>query len=370
MSISPLDKITTTQAAIAVSSVLIGAGIITMTRTASRVMDTPDIWIATLMGSILALAMAIIAAKLSQRFPGKTFYEYGRIIAGKPIGWLLNFVLIVYFLLLAGYEARILYELVTTFLLERTPMEVIIISFLCAGTYLLAGGINPMMRIFELYFPPAIIIFFFIFLLGFQRFELDNLRPVMGQGLMPVLKGIPTTFLFYTGYEIMLVITAFMEEPRKAVKAVIIGIVIPTVIYVLASVVVIGVLTVEETKTLTWPTASLINSIEYPGGFVENFQIFFLIVWVLAVYTTFVGAYYILSLGVSHVFKVDYDISIYAILPLIYLIAVFPQNIDAIFKFGDFIGYYGGFFSALISPALLVTSLIRRKGRVKKHNEK
>lgn len=370
MSINTSDKITTTQAAIAVSSVIIGAGIITITRTASRTVGTPDIWITTLIGGLVALSMAIIAAKLSRRFPGKVFYEYSGIIAGKPIGWLLSLFLTVFFLVLAGFEVRILYELVATFLLERTPIEVVIIAFLCAGTYLIAGGINPMVRIFELYFPPAIIIFLIIFLLGFQRFELDNLRPVLGQGVTPVLKGIPTTFLFYTGFEIMLVITAFMEEPRKAVKAAIIGMVTPTIIYVLASVVVIGVLTVEETKTLTWPTASLINSIEYPGGFVENFQIFFLIVWILAVYTTYVGAHYMSSLGASYIFKINHSISIYAFLPVIYIIALLPQNIDAVFKFGDYIGYFGGFISALISPALLVTSIIRRKGYVGKLNEK
>jgi spore germination protein len=369
MAANPKDKISTAQAAVAVSSLIIGAGIITMTRSAARVIDSPDIWISVLLGGLIAIVSGIILVKLSQRFPEKTFYQYSGIIAGKPIGWMLSLFFIAYYIALAGFEARILSELVRTFLLKTTPAEVVIISFMSVGAYLVVGGINPIARAFELYFPVVIVIFLSVLLLGFQRFELDNLRPVLGQGLTPVLKGIPTTFLIYVGFEIMMILTAFMKEPQKAVKAVVIGTTIPCILYTFMSVVVAGVLTVDEVKTLTWPTATLINTIEYLGAFIENFQIFFMIVWVLSMYSTFVAAHYMASLGISMIFKKDYNIFVYALLPIIYLAAILPKNLESVFQFGDYIGYTGICTSGAVPLALLIIALIRRKGRVKKRNE-
>ncbi len=49
-------------------------------------------------------------------------------------------------------------------------------------------------------------------------FEIDNLRPVLGLGIKPVLDGIKTTSPAYTGPEIMLILLVFMEQRKKAVK--------------------------------------------------------------------------------------------------------------------------------------------------------
>ncbi len=42
--------------------------------------------------------------------------------------------------------------------------------------------------------------------MSFKIFEIDNLRPVLGDGIVPVLKGVKTTSLAFTGPEIMLLL--------------------------------------------------------------------------------------------------------------------------------------------------------------------
>ena len=76
-------------------------------------------------------------------------------------------------------------------------------------------------------------------------FEIDNLRPVLGLGIKPVLDGIKTTSLAYTGPEIMLILLVFMEQRKKAVKAILVGISIPLIFYVITVVMVIGALSIE-----------------------------------------------------------------------------------------------------------------------------
>jgi spore germination protein len=46
-------------------------------------------------------------------------------------------------------------------------------------------------------------------------------------------------------------------------------------------------LTLNEVITLTWPTMEFVKQIEFPGAFFEHFEIFFITIWLLNMFTTF-----------------------------------------------------------------------------------
>lgn len=50
-------------------------------------------------------------------------------------------------------------------------------------------------------------------------FEIDNLRPVLGLGIKPVLDGIKTTSLAYTGPEIMLILFGIYGTTKESSKS-------------------------------------------------------------------------------------------------------------------------------------------------------
>ncbi|SEM81709.1 GerAB/ArcD/ProY family transporter [Lihuaxuella thermophila] len=357
---NPKDQITSSQAAVAVASILVGAGILTLPRSAAEQMNTPDGWIAVILGGLVTMGIAAVLVKLSQRFPGKTFYLYSQEIVGKFLGYLLSLVLVVYFTLLAGFEIRTMGEVTKSYLLLATPKEVTMIMMLWVGVYLVVGGINPMMRLFEILLPPTVLIFFVVLLLSLQIFELDNLRPVLGQ-VTPLFKGVQTTSLAYAGVEAMLILTAFMREPDKAVKAVLVGIAFPIAFYVMTMVMVIGGLSVDLAKLTTWPTISLIQSFEVTGIVFERFETFLLAVWILQIFTTFASAYYFAALGLSQLFKKNIHPFIYALLPLIYLVAMTPKNVNDLFKLGDLLGYIFVFVAGIMPPILLAIAVLRGK---------
>ncbi|RKD31386.1 GerAB/ArcD/ProY family transporter [Thermohalobacter berrensis] len=362
----PKDKISTIQATLAISATIIGVGILTLPRTAGKAVGTPDIWLAVLLGGLIVLVFGYIVAKLSQRFPDKTFFEYSLDITGKSIGYLINIFIVVYFTLLAAYEARILAELIRTYLLSRTPIEVIITIFISVGVYLVVGGINPLVRIFEFFFPIVVFLFLFTMFIGLSIFELENLRPVLGQGIMPVLKGVQATALSYLGFEIMLIFTSFMEKPKDAVKATFIGISLTIVCYLITVVVAIGGLTVKEAQSLTWPTAAVAAEGEIPGAFLERFEVFFTIMWTLAIFTTYAIAHYISGLGLGQIFKRNINPFIYGLVPVIYIIAMAPQNLNTVFQLGDILSYMAILTSGIIPTTLLLIAMIRGIGNEKK----
>lgn len=337
-----------------------------MQRDTGRIVNSPDIWLTVLITGLIFLFLGIISAKLSKRFPSETIFQYNKTIVGSFFGTLLSIASIIFYILLSSFEVRILAELVRTYLLIRTPKEVVIISFICVGTYLVIGGINSIARTFQLYLPVILFILMSILFLGIHEFELENLMPVLGKGMLPIIKGIGESSLSYMGLGIIAVMTAFMKNPGKIINAAVIGVAIPIVVYVICALIIVGVLTIDEVKTLTWPLASFVNAIEYPGGFVENFQVFFLVVWILAIYTTYVGVHYISCIGLSQVFNKEFDVFVYALNPLIYVIALLPDDLVEVFNMRSSLVYMGLAIEGVYPPLLLIIASIRKKGRDRK----
>ncbi|WP_044642994.1 spore germination protein [Risungbinella massiliensis] len=360
------DQIATSQAAIVIINYILAAGILTIPRTATEKVQTPDSWISIIIGGLLALIVGIVIVKLSQQFPEKTFYQYNQEIVGKWLGGLLSLLTIIYFFVLSAFEVRTMAEVTEYFLLEGTPIWAIIMPFMWVGFYLIIDGMNPIARLFDLIFPITVIIFLLVAFMSFGIFELDNLRPVLGMGVSPVLKGLKTTALAYLGPEIMLLLVAFMKQPNKGIQAVMIGIFIPMIMYVITIVMSIGAFSVDGVVTRTWPAIDLMRSFEVQGLVFERFESLLLVIWIMQIFSTFTITYYAASLGLAQVFKRDIRPFIYGLLPVIYLIAMIPKNTNDLFKLGDIVGN-GALYLFGVLPLLL---LIGAKWKERKNGAK
>ncbi|BFT73881.1 GerAB/ArcD/ProY family transporter [Paenibacillus sp. P36] len=358
--IRPNDRITTPQAAVILANILLGVGILTLPRFLADKMETPDGWITVIVGGILAFGFGLIMVKLSQHFPGKTFFEYSQIIAGKWIGKLLNLIMIVYFALFAGFEIRDMSEIINYLFLEKTPKEFIILVFMCVAVYLTAGGISSIARLFEFILPLTLVIIIASYSLSLNLFELENLRPVLGMGIGPIFKGLPETWRAFAGIETMLFVTAYMSRPEKAGKALLAGISISVFVYLITMIVVLGGIPYEQVATLTWPAISIVRSYELTGFFLERYESLLIVVRLIQVFTGFVMYQYIVSLGLSQTFKKAYYRYIYAVLPVIFIIAMYPKSINQVKALGDIVGSIFFGIIGLLAPILLIITVLRK----------
>lgn len=356
---SSKEQITNSQAAVILVNYILAAGILTLPRTSVEKVKTPDVWITVILGGIIAMIVGLIIVKLNQRFPGKTFYQYNQDIVGKWMGGFFSLLVIGYFFTISAYEVRTMAEVTGLFLLEGTPTWAIILPFMWIGLYLIIGGINTLARLFEIIFPITIVIFLLVAFLSLGIFEIDNLRPVLGLGIGPILKGIKTTALAFLGSEIMLLLVAFMKQPDKAVKVVLIGVFIPLLFYVITVVMVIGALSIDGVVMSTWPTLELMRSFEIPGLIFERFESLLLVIWIMQIFTTFTITYYAAALGMAQLFKKKIHPFIYGLIPIIYVIAMVPKNINDLFKFGDIIGHVALLLFAVLPVILLLISKLR-----------
>ncbi|KEK22322.1 spore germination protein [Bacillus gaemokensis] len=353
------DRITTSQAVVVVVNFILGTGILTLPRASVEKAKTPDVWISVILGGIIAMVIGVIIVKLSQQFPQKTFYQYSQELVGKWIGSLISLLVVCYFLATSGFQIRSMAEVTSLFLLEGTPIWAVIMPFMWIGLYLIMGGINSIARMFEIIFPITIFIFLLISLMSVGIFEIDNLRPVLGLGFTPVLNGLKTTTLAYTGPEIMLILLVYMEQPNKAIKVILTGISIPLIFYVITVVMVIGALSVDGVVTRTWPTIDLMRSFEIPGLIFERFESLLLVIWIMQIFATYTICYYAAALGLAQLFKKSIHPFMFGLLPIIYIIAMASKNINDLLTFGDIIGNAACFLFGLLPLLLLIVTRLK-----------
>ncbi|NPC93030.1 GerAB/ArcD/ProY family transporter [Bacillus sp. WMMC1349] len=358
------DKISTSQAIVVFVSYTMAAGILSLPRTGAEATGTPDVWLAVIFGGIIAAVSGIILTKLSQEYPEKTFFQYGEHIIGKWLCILISLFFIEHFVTIAAFEARIMAEMIGFYLLRKTPQWAIIMVMMWVGFYSIKDGMGSITRLFEIIFPITVIIFITAIFMSVGIFELDNLRPVLGKGIMPVLKGTESTTLSFISAEVMVFLIAFMKKPEKGVNVVLIGILITMLIYLATVVFVIGALSFEGVTGRTWPTIDLMRSFEISGLAFERFESLFLVIWIMQLFATFAISYYTASLGLSQLFSKKIRPIMYGLLPVMYLISMYPKNLNSVFSLGDYVGYVAAvLFGVIPIPLLIIAKMRKNRGK-------
>lgn len=359
----PDERISSSQTGVILINDILATGILTLPRALSDKMGTPDGWISILLGGGITIAASIIIVKLCQRFPNKTIFEFSQEIMGRWGGMLVSLVIVGYFLVASSFQVRSMAEVTNFFLLEGTPSWAIIMSLMWVSIYLIVGGIQPIARLFELILPLTVFIFLVAVFLGFGIFDIDRLRPVLGLGIGPVLKGLKTTTLSFAGPETMLFLMAFMQKPNKGIKVVVSSIAFVMVLYLITFVMVIGVLSLDGAEARTWPTLDLLRSFELHGLVFERFESLLLVIWIMQMYSTYTIAHYGAALGLARLFKKNAASCAYALLPIIFIVATASKSINDVFALGGFIGNFTLWFFGIFPLLLLAAAKWRGRGK-------
>lgn len=161
----------------------------------------------------------------------------------------------------------------------------------------------------------------------------------------------------------MLILTSFMVHPQKAWKAGAIGYAVAMGLYLLMVTMVIACMSVEEVSRLQWPVVSFAQQIEFPGAFLERFELLFIVLWTIKIYMTTANYYFYIVAGLSQLTQKWNRYIYYLPLVLLFAAAMYPQNFVEIDRMGQLTGYFGVVACALIPLLLLISSFIfRRKG--------
>ncbi|MBU8728325.1 MULTISPECIES: GerAB/ArcD/ProY family transporter [Bacillus] len=355
------NKLSLVQVTVLCSSTMIGSGILIIPHSSAS-SGYPDGWITILIQGVFFAFIAFLFGWISEMQVPHTVYELNIKGAGKILGTTFNCYFIAYLLAIVGFEVRILGEVVQFFLLQDTPMFIIIIIFLLVAIYHLKSGIMPVIKLIMYIYPLTICIYIGLMIFSFSIFDFQNLQPIMEGGLTD-FKLFTHTNIQFTGFEVVLFILplVYKEKLSGAKWAAAIGVCITTLIYSLTLFVVMGSMTVGETKSLAWPTVSLIQTLEIEGVFIERLDIFLLVLWTCQQFICMLGFFQFAIRGCNNLFKSPELKKLLWILFLTtFALSLFPKDIDEVIYFSTILGY--AMFVSLGIPFISVLLLkIKRK---------
>jgi spore germination protein len=320
---------------------------------------------ASFVGVFVAFIGLLAVVHLGKRFPKKTVIGYNETILGKPLGRLFSVLIIVFFALLMGLEARQYAEVVAGSLLPNTPIQVAIflIISLCATTGF--QNVSTFAYIHFFYMPLIIIPPIVVLFPAIKDFEIYHLTPILGNNptLMEFIGGGLVVTKVILNFFVISMVIPFMRNPKKCVKSGIWGFWIGSMIVVFIVTVSVGVFGEGEILEMFWPTLILGRMVHIPAEILARIDSILLVSWIYGVFTTLLSYYFVIVRGIGELFRFfNYRIISFIGLPIVFIIALLPQDIYELYDYILSLTFYGIILTIGYPVFLLLVATIRKKG--------
>lgn len=358
------EKIQPKEMAITVSSFIVGIGILVAPRTIAGNTLSIDGAFCYLIAGMVTLVFAWIIAKLASRFPDQMFYSYTASILSKPVAFVLTFLAGLYYLIMTIYITRSIADMAKHFLFDRTPVYIIVLLFLFVIVYAAFGSEASIIRLHVLFFPIVLVTLLFVLVMNIGFLKVDNLMPVFVTPLPRFLSGTTECLYSLMGADIMLFYLSRMKQPERGVRAGMIGVVIPTLLFMLIYLFLIGVFSRDVIRVLGYPTIELAKEIQVPGEFFERFESVFLSIWIMTIFNTASTSLNLAQLAFSSLFpRMQKSTMLLTLSPLIYLAATSYRNSAELIRTSHHIVILGLFATVLMPFIMLVILKVREVKR-------
>ncbi len=356
-------QLTTIQTAAILTSSIIGVGVLPLPLFAARAAGSAGPLI-TAGGAAAGFLGVFILIFLGRRFQNQSIIQYSPRVIGKPIAFAGSMLIILFFAVLTSLAAREFGTVVVTSVLRKTPLEVTVIVMLLLAAKQARKDIRIFAYTHLLYLPFILAPGLIIVILSLKNAEWLYLQPIWGTEWKRMGTGVLTVAALFQGSFIIGFLIPYMRRPERSVTAGFWGVSIAACLYLLIVIAAIGVFGAEEIKNLLWPTLELAKTTSLPANILERLDAAFIAVWVAAVFTTLYVSYFLTILAMSQLFRLkDHKALSFAILPVIFVIAMLPQSVAQLYEVIEWVGRFG-LLITIAYPAflLLVASIRRAKG--------
>lgn len=332
------DNITSKQAMTFVITSEVGVGILSLPASLAKAVGH-DGWICVIAACFISIISGIIITLFLKRYFNKSILEINKLLYGKYIGKLINYLLVIYTYLITAYILRQFTDLIKISILRNTPAIVLGVFITIPTIYLTWYGLKGTCRYaYVFYFSIATMIFLLILVSSNIRWTF--LLPVGEAGIKTIIKGIGTVTFSFLGYELLSFIYPNITDKNKVIKSVAFGTFLSGVFYTLIVIVCTGVFGENRMKYMTFPTFSLSRT--YKSIVVERVDLFFISFW-MPITAGAMRSYYFCAYYSS--FKLlnikNKKVFITLLTVIVILISRIPRDEIQVSKFAKIVNLYG-----------------------------
>lgn len=326
-----------------------------------------DGWITSIIASVIGISIVFLLIRVSSMDKNMNLFELIESVLGKFIGKTVILLFLFFMFFLTASNLRQIGDFATTQILINTPVPIIMFIFVLTSLYAIKLGLEVIGRSCEIFFPYALISLILLVILVSPEADVTRIKPIMEDKPSAAFAAvIPALGVPYFQLIVFLGIIPYVNAFKKAKKGFYIGTVVASFTLLLITFMSLTVLGPDFTGRQIFPIYSLGQKISI-GNFLERVEVLAAIAWVFTIFFKIIINFYVLSLGLSHIFKLKNISTLSTPLSFILIITgivLYPN----IVYFHEFVAYYFVFFSATMGLFLPLLLLFMDKLKRAKHN--
>jgi spore germination protein KB len=266
-----------------------------------------DAWLAILFGMFGGLFLFLVYYRLFLYYPELVPPEYMQKLLGKIVGTLLAFCYTIFFMYTAARVLRDFGEMLLTFAYLETPLFIVNALLMLVIIYAVSKGIEVLARTGELFF---VFIYFlaiagFILIIFSGLIDMNNLKPMLEEGILPVVRVVFTQTLYFPFGEAIVfsMIFPYVKKRKNVKKVGLFALMLSGINLAITMAINIGVLGVDLASRSQFPLLSTIQSIQV-AEFLERLDVFFMISLVICIFFKVSIYFYASVASTAVIFKI------------------------------------------------------------------
>lgn len=354
---SDKNQITSKQLIIFVISGQLGLDVIYFPILASTVGH--DIWLVVLLSGIISTLFSFVISWLLKRYSDKSIYEINKLLYGKYLGCIFNFIFTSYLLFSSILAIRLINNAAKTVFLAYTPSLVFTFFFLIPSAYLVYYGLKPICRFANIIILIIISLYLYLFIL-YKYYRLTFIMPVGCSGLPNILNAyLSASFLYFTP-ELVLIIYPFITDKTNVSKSLFISNTISTIMLTSIALAITMYFGENMLKTFPMPLVSLSRA--FSGPITERVDLLFMGIWFPAMTLSLNDYFFCCYLALGNIFKIKNKFIFLVVLTILCtILSRVPKNFDAALNLTNTLTLFGIIIFCFI-PISYIFSFINKRG--------
>jgi len=243
-------------------------------------------------------------SRILSLYPGKDLFDILQIVMGKFIGKIISIVMIWFAFHSGTLVLRVLSEFTNTLVFPDTPVVMPMIFFTILLIWSLKAGIEVLGRWAEFFSWVVILIVIIVPILLIPQMDISRLRPILSNGVEPLLKGAFASFTFPFGQTIIFtMVFSNISKIKNYKKTFIVGLLVGGGLILLTSLRNLLVLGSETVSSVYFQSTMAVSLIRF--DFLQRLELTVIIVFLVCIFIKISICIFAVCNGISKVFGFD-----------------------------------------------------------------
>lgn len=309
-------------------------------------------------GVVYALSLGLLAKKINMGYIAALRQNTGYFVTE-----IIAIIYIIRFLVKAGFALKYFGVVITKTIMRGNLQWVIIIPIIIVCAYASSMKVEGRGRLVELIFWWMFIPFLIVIILSFRQINFSSCIPSFDSGIKSVLSGSYSTLLLYLPLEFILFSYCHANNDVNKVKNIVVTTVWIGIMNIVIYIVTVGMISPNFASKSLWPTLKIMQLIELPGGFIQRFDLFVLMFWIIGLFGVISGYLFYSNDICKKVFPfINQWISIVILSVILFVIAVGKTTLN---EYYNNLLIYVCYFDIPLSLIIPCSVLLLKSRRVK-----